>query len=302
MKKKESRPPNSSNFSPRASAASAVGDGVGQREGDLLHRGRARLADVVAGDGDRVPARQVLVAVGEDVADDAQRGRRRVDVGAAGDVLLEQVVLDRAGQSRRDRRPAAGPRRCRSASRIAAVELIVIEVETWSSGMPSNSSSMSSSDEIATPTLPTSPVASVVVGVVAHLRRQVEGHREAGLALLQQVAVALVGLLGGAEAGVLAHGPEAAAVHGRLHAAGEGMHARVAEPPSGPIPRDRRRCRPARRGCRRSSRTARGARAPWRASWRGFSRRLCRPVGRSLLDISASSSRIRRVAQASGEQ
>ena len=34
-----------------------VGDGVGQGEGHFLHRGRAGLADVVAGDADRVPVR-----------------------------------------------------------------------------------------------------------------------------------------------------------------------------------------------------------------------------------------------------
>ena len=60
------------------------------------------------------------------------------------------------------------------------------------------------------------------VGVVAHLGRQVEGHREAGLALLEQVAEALVGVGRGREAGVLAHRPEAAAIHRRLDAAGEG--------------------------------------------------------------------------------
>ncbi len=59
------------------------------------------------------------------------------------------------------------------------------------------------------------------VGVVAHLGRQVEGHRQAGLALVQEVAEPLVGLLGGREAGVLAHRPEPAAVHRRLDAAGE---------------------------------------------------------------------------------
>ncbi len=37
--------------------------------------------------------------------------------------------------------------------------LIVIEVETLSSGMPRKSVSMSSSESIATPTLPTSPLA-----------------------------------------------------------------------------------------------------------------------------------------------
>ena len=40
---------------------------------------------------------------------------------------------------------------------MAAVALIVIEVETRSSGIPSKSSSMSSRLSIATPTLPTSP-------------------------------------------------------------------------------------------------------------------------------------------------
>ena len=47
-----------------------VGDRVREREGELLHRARARLADVVAGDRDNVPARQVLGAPGEHVGDD----------------------------------------------------------------------------------------------------------------------------------------------------------------------------------------------------------------------------------------
>ena len=42
---------------------------------------------------------------------------------------------------------------------MAAVALIVIEVETRSSGMASKSVSMSSRLSIATPTLPTSPSA-----------------------------------------------------------------------------------------------------------------------------------------------
>ena len=80
---------------------------------------------------------------------------------------------------------------------------------------------MSARLEIGTPTRPTSPSASRRVRVVAHLGRQVEGDRQPGLALLEQVAEALVGLLGGREAGVLAHRPEPAAVHRRLDAAGE---------------------------------------------------------------------------------
>ena len=70
------------------------------------------------------------------------------------------------------------------------------------------------------------------IGVVAHLGRQVEGDRQAGLALLEQVPEAPVRLLGGREAGVLAHRPEAAAVHRRLDAPGERV---LAGPPEVPV-------------------------------------------------------------------
>src|SRR6185503_18263309 len=49
---------------------------------------------------------------------------------------------------------------------------------------------------------------------------QVEGHAEPALPLLEQVAEALVGLGGRAEARVLAHRPEPSAVHRGLHPAG----------------------------------------------------------------------------------
>ena len=68
-----------------------------------------------------------------------------------------------------------------------------------------------------------------MVGVAAHLRGEVEGDGEAGLAVLREVLEAGVGLLGGAETSVLAHGPGLAAVHGRVGAAGVGVLARVPE-------------------------------------------------------------------------
>ena len=117
------------------------------------------------------------------------------------------------------------------ARRIGAVALIVIEVETSPSGSPSSRTCMSASDEIGTPTRPTSPFGGRRVRVVAHLGRQVERDRQAGLALVQQVAEALVGLLGRGEPGVLAHRPEAAAVHRRLDAPGERV---LAGPPEVP--------------------------------------------------------------------
>ena len=65
------------------------------------------------------------------------------------------------------------------------------------------------------------PVRHGRVGVVAHLGGQVEGNREARGAGRYQLVVALVGLSRGGEARVLAHGPRPARVHGRVDAAGE---------------------------------------------------------------------------------
>jgi hypothetical protein len=67
------------------------------------------------------------------------------------------------------------------------------------------------------------------VGVVAHQGRKIEGGGEAGLPLLVEVLEALVGLGSRAEAGEHPHGPEPAAIHGGLHAPGEGVFARQAE-------------------------------------------------------------------------
>ena len=108
---------------------------------------------------------------------------------------------------------------------------------------------------------------ALVVGVVAHQRRHVERGREPRLAVLEQVAEALVRLLRGAEARELAHRPELAAVHRRIDAARERMHAGIAEVaviverrpcPASPEARSRarrswRRARPAAPACARTA-------------------------------------------------
>ena len=67
-----------------------------------------------------------------------------------------------------------------------------------------------------------------MIRIQPDLRGQIEGHREARGAIRQQIFVALVRFLGVAHARILAHGPEAAAVHGGLYAAGEGIFAGIA--------------------------------------------------------------------------
>ena len=106
---------------------------VGEGEGDLLDRGRPGLANVVARDRDCVPVRQLLRAVGEHVRHEAHRGPRRVDVGAPRDVLLQDVVLNRAAQLVARDALLLGDELVEQ-SRVAAVALMVIEVVTSSSG------------------------------------------------------------------------------------------------------------------------------------------------------------------------
>jgi hypothetical protein len=58
-----------------------------------------------------------------------------------------------------------------------------------SSGMPSNSARMSPRWPMGTPTLPTSPLRQRMIAVIAGLGRQIEGDRQAGLALGEIAAI-----------------------------------------------------------------------------------------------------------------
>ena len=88
---------------------------------------------------------------------------------------------------------------------------------------------MSSIESIATPTLPTSPRACGASESYAELRRKIEGDRKPGLSVLEQIAIARVRFRRRPEAGVLAHRPQAAAIHVGTDAARERKRARLAE-------------------------------------------------------------------------
>ena len=78
---------------------------------------------------------------------------------------------------------------------IAAGALIVIDTDTSPRGMPPNSVSMSSMRVDRQALAPHLAQAARVIGVVTHERGHVKGGRKAGLAVVEQVAEALVGLL-----------------------------------------------------------------------------------------------------------
>src|SRR3546814_6752498 len=55
------------------------GDGGGEREGQLLHGGRAGLLQVIGADVGGIPLRHLAVGEGDHVGDQPQRGLRRED-------------------------------------------------------------------------------------------------------------------------------------------------------------------------------------------------------------------------------
>src|SRR6266436_887111 len=200
----------------------------GEREGDFLDGGRAGFANVVAGNGDGVPLGKMAAAPGENVGDDAHGGAHGIDISAAGDVFLEDIVLHGAGKFLQ-----AGALAFRDGY-VQAEEDGGRCVDGHGGGNSFEGVAVEKSFHVFEGIDGHADFADFaegerVVGVHADLRGQIEGDGEAGLALAQEIAIALVGFSGGAEAGVLAHSPEAAAVHRRVDAASERVFARIAE-------------------------------------------------------------------------
>ena len=176
------------------------------REGDLLHRRRARLLQVVGAHVDRVPLRDLVDRVGDHVADQPHRRRGREGVGPAREVLLDDVVLGRARQHRRrdpvllrhDDVERQQPRRRRvdRHRRVHAIERDAVHQRVHVALVRDRHADLA---DLAPREL--------VIGVVARLRRQVERDGEPRLALRQVAPVELIGPLRGRVAGVGPHHP-----------------------------------------------------------------------------------------------
>ena len=193
---------------------------VRDRERKLLDRRRARLADVVAADRDRVPPGELARPELDRVDDEPHRRVRRVQELLLGDVLLEDVVLRRPFErSARDarllgrddvHRPDRRRRRVDRHRRADPVEREPLEQELHvreaADGHPAGA-------ELA--------FGLGVVGVVAVERGHVVGDREAGLTRVEQLPEPGVRILRAAEPGEHAHRPGPRPVARRVDAAGE---------------------------------------------------------------------------------
>src|SRR6266704_2090512 len=205
-----------------------VGDAIGKREGDFLDCGRTGFADVITGDRDGVPLRDVVAAPRENVGDNAHRGAHGIDVGAAGDVFLQNVVLHGAGKLLQGGALPFGDRN------VEAEQDGSCGVDGHGGGDFFERDTVEERLHIfegvdGDANFTDFAEGERMIRIHADLRGEIEGDGEPGLSLAQKIAIALVGFDGGAEAGVLAHGPEAAAVHGGIDAAGERKFAGITE-------------------------------------------------------------------------
>ena len=92
------------------------GDRGGERKGQLLHRRRSGFLQMIGADVHRIPFRQLGRGEDRHVLDQPHRRRRRKHVGAAREIFLDDVVLDRAGAAPCAARPARRRPRCRAPS------------------------------------------------------------------------------------------------------------------------------------------------------------------------------------------
>ena len=175
-----------------------------------------------------MPARHLLRAPLDHVA---HQPHRRVDGKTPlllGDVLLEDVRLDRPAETFGADAPALGRHhverehdRRRRVDRHRDGHLV-----EWDPG----EQRLHVRQRVDRHALPAHfPQRTRVVGIVAHQRGHVERRREARLTVFEQVAEPPVGLPGIAEPGELTHRPQPAAIHRLVHATGVGKRSRTAQ-------------------------------------------------------------------------
>src|SRR6185436_18736089 len=73
-----------------------IRNSISKCKSNFLNRGRTGFTNVITADRDRVPVGHFASAVREDVRNQTQRRRGRINVGAARDVLFQNIVLQGA--------------------------------------------------------------------------------------------------------------------------------------------------------------------------------------------------------------
>ena len=193
---------------------------VGDRERQLLDRGRTRLADVVAADRHGVPAGHLARPEFDGVGDEAHRRLGREQELLLGDELLEDVVLGRPLEAvARDAGLLGGhdvhrpDRRGRAVDRHRGGDPVERQAVEQDLHVGQARDADAARPELA--------LGLRIVAVVAVQRGHVVGDRQARLAGVEQLPEPGVGVLRSTEPGEHPHRPEPAPVAGRMDAPGE---------------------------------------------------------------------------------
>jgi len=197
-----------------------VGDAIGEGEGNFLNCGGTSFANVITGDGDGVPLGKSVAAPGKNIGDDAHRGAHRINVCSPSDIFLEDIVLNGAGKF----------------SEISTLFFCDGDIEAekdGGGGVDGHGSGNTPQRYLIEERFHVFEridghtdfadfsESEGVIGVHADLRWKIEGDGETLLSFAEQVAIALIGFSCTAKASVLAHGPQAPAVHGGIDTARE---------------------------------------------------------------------------------
>ena len=166
-------------------------DGRRQRVSEFLHRRRSGFLQMVGADVRRIPLRHGPGREDDGVLDEPQRRFGREHVGAARQVFLDDIVLNRAGElvARGARligngdieRQQPGGGRVDRHRRVHLLERNAVEQCQHIAEMRDRNADFA--DFAAR---------QLVIGVVAGLRREIEGDREAGLTLAEILLVKLI--------------------------------------------------------------------------------------------------------------
>ena len=199
-----------------------VGEPVRKRERGLLGGSRARLADVVARDRDRVPTRHVGCCKRDGVAHEPHRRTGREHELLLRLVFLQDVVLQRAAEPRAiDARPLGlsdehrEDHRCWRIDRHRRGDLAEIDARVEVLHVGKRVDRHAAAPDLAE--------RHRVVRVDAQQRRHVERRRETIASCLDDLLEPPVGVVRGAEAREHPHRPELRSVHRCIGAAGVGI-------------------------------------------------------------------------------
>ena len=186
-----------------------IGARIREGEGHLLCSTRTGLANVVAAHRQGDPPRDVRRDVLDDVDGQLQPCRRREDLRAAREVLLQDVVLDEHPEGIRIDATLFGERLEHRSPHIAdgvgrrAHLADALERDTVHEDLDVGQGVDRDTD------LADLTASQRVIGVQTHLSRKIQRDTESGEALVEQRPEARIGLGRSAEAGVLTHGPHA---------------------------------------------------------------------------------------------